>query len=437
LVWANTHASVALGLLIILAYAIGATLKSYFPDFFGDPFPNEKPLPVWATFAAALALSFLNPNGYRVLTYSFTVKKALSALVIQEWQPITAFFNEWGAKGFAFELVVVTLFFIWQFFREAKNRDITILGLIIGVAVLPFAAVRHVGWWPLIIVPPLALLISRIIENHLTSAASLIERISILVLITLLLVGVWRAPRTYFNHDLVPVYAADFIQKTGLQGPFYNFYNQGGYFIWRLWHGTCSGAPYSTSTPLGLAANLFSLRSAVTTAPWREKMIFAQTFRHVATKEDSGTCPGQKVFIDGRSEVYAGEPMQEFIRVAHADPGSWKALVDQKYHLNYFVLPYRPAELGKSLLPLYTRLIKEGWIFVWWDDSAVVFIRPAQANLNIASRYAIRYVGPWTDPGSIPAADRRAAGLEIQALLDRVPQSLVIRDYAFQFLAKP
>jgi hypothetical protein len=392
--WANMHASVVLGLALILCYALGASLKKYAPRFFGMPRAYEKPGIVWAVFVATAAAAFLNPNGYKVLTYSFTVAKSIGQLKIEEWLPITAFFNEWGARAFAVELVLIAGFFVWQFFRHRERRDITTTALVLGVSVLPFIAVRHAGWWPLAVVAPLAGYISKMFvipegqQGYPESSTSIksgsrvkpgmTERAIVVAGIILIVFGIWRVPRTYFNPDMVPVYAVDFIQKENIPGPFYNFYNHGGYFIWRFW-------------------------------------------------------PQEKVFIDGRSEVFAGTPTAEFLKIANDQ--DFDALVNQKYKLNYFVLPYRPEAIEKSLFPLYQRLIKDGWIFVWWDDSAVVFVRSAPQNFALASRYAIRHVGPWTDPATIPATDRRAAAAELEGLLERVPQSVVVRGYTQQFLA--
>lgn len=378
LLWANLHASVILGVAAAAWYAAGAWLKQRRPDIFGSLSGGEDTRTL--SFAALISfiLSFLNPNGWNIWTYNFTVQKTLAVLQVEEWKPLEQFLGELGAKAFAVELGVVAVVFIWLFLTRRDRRDITAVGMVVGTALLPFLSVRHAGWWPLVAAAPLAAL-SRDLSPRLralavgTKAAAAMAFLGVMLLIW----GILRIPHAYYNPDTVPVRAADFIQSSGLQGPMYDYYNFGGYFIWRFW-------------------------------------------------------PREKVFIDGRSEVFAGEPARDFVAIARG--GGWDDLVNGKYHLNYFVLPYRPQELGRSLSRLYVELIKEGWTFVYWDDSAVIFIRPSKENLPIAAKYAIQYVGPWTDPASIPADQSRPAALELQKLMERSPESVIIRDYAARFL---
>lgn len=380
LVWSNMHASVVLGLAVLALYALGAWFKRRSPDSFGGPFPNEKPAPLWGILGFSALMSLVNPNGIHLWTYNFTVQQTLAVLKVEEWQPIENFFaRDWGARAFALEIIFICVMFVWQFVRSRERRDITSLGLVLGVGLMPFISVRHVAWWPLAVIPSLAVVIGALSASwHHRIGNVGAGKIFLGIGIFLLALGIWRIPADYFNQDTVPVHAADFIERAGLKGHFFNFYNHGGYLIWRFW-------------------------------------------------------PREKVFIDGRSEVFAGEPAGEYLAVLRTQ--KWDELVNKKYDFNYFILPYRPENIGLYLFPLYSRLIKDGWIFVYWDDSAVVFVRPSRDNLPIAAKYAIRYVGPWTDPAAIPPAVRHAAASELQGLLDRAPYSVVIRDYTGQFLS--
>ncbi len=379
LLWANMHASVILGLAVLFWYAAAAWLKNRRPEIFGRALPGEEaPRILWLSAGAGFLISFLNPNGYHTLLYSFTVQKALAALRIEEWQPIENYWSGWSSLAFSAELLAIAAFYIWYFARYREKRDLNSLGMVLGAAVLPFIAIRHVGWWPLIAIPPLAEALSAIAPGLWRKLAGRGGPALLAAGLVFAGLGVWRLPSNYYDPEAVPVAAADFIQSQNLPGPFYNHYNFGGYLIWRLW-------------------------------------------------------PREKVFMDGRSEVFAGQPMADYLAIARAE--NWDALVNQKYKLNYFILPYQPADLGRSLSPLYLKLIREGWIFVWWDDTAVIFVRPTAQNLPLAARFAIRYVGPWTDPTAIPPANRRAALTELNNLLNRAPDSLVIRAYTQKVLA--
>jgi len=175
----------------------------------------------------------------------------------------------------------------------------------------------------------------------------------------------------------VPVFAADFIEQNKITGPLFNLYNEGGYLIWRLW-------------------------------------------------------PKERVFIDGRSEVYPREVLDELSIITMTYPG-WRELVDDKYKINYFILPYRgPVEdLYGGLL---TGLIKNNWPMIYWDDSSLIFIRPIPANAKLIEQYGLRHISPLRPPESIPPEEAIPAAKEIESLLQRSPQSQIIKDYAAAFL---
>jgi hypothetical protein len=320
----------------------------------------------------------LNPNIWRIFTYNFTVRATWSALPVDEWRSLTAYLRNGDAQAFAFAIVAVSVLVIWHFFHSSR-KDLFGLGLVLGAAALPFIAIRHIGWWPLLAAPALAMAMADLGAGF-RSALSSRRGTVILVLVgcIFLIAAALRLPRTYYNPDTIPVPAADFLVRERLAGPFFNVYNHGGYLLWRLG-------------------------------------------------------PEEKVFIDGRSEVFAGQPVNDYLRVLRGEGLS--ELVDEKYHLNYFVLPYRPADTARFLAPLYGQLVQKGWALVWWDDAAIVLARPSPANSKVIGSYAIRHVAPWLDPRAIPPAERGAAAAELQSLLDRVPDSKILRIYGEEMLA--
>jgi len=171
----------------------------------------------------------------------------------------------------------------------------------------------------------------------------------------------------------------DFIQQTGLQGPLFNLYNDGGYLLWRLW-------------------------------------------------------PQERVFVDARAEVYQGRPFKELFAIVSNGSDADK-LINNTYRFNYMVLGYHPDSLFQWILPLLKKLAADRWPLVYWDDTVVIFVRPIPANKDIIEKFALWHVNPFRPPKSIPAAESSLAKAEIDLLLERVPESQIVQFYAQQFAA--
>jgi len=129
-----------------------------------------------------------------------------------------------------------------------------------------------------------------------------------------------------------PEKAASFMLKNRIKGPVFNSFNIGAYLIWRLY-------------------------------------------------------PSYKVFVDGRTEVYGKEFMDDF---AHSinDLKRWKGL-DDRYGFNAVILDY-------SSLDLYYYLIKElyedrQWRLIYFGDVVCIFLKDNKINKHLASSYDISF----------------------------------------------
>jgi hypothetical protein len=358
--WANTNASVLLGLVVMLFYAVSEFLKS-----------KKDGSRLSLAFLGALAASLANPNTYHILFYRNDIQEGIRLLRILEWYPITYFIGQNGTKLFLAEMILPVILLLWYFGFQKKHRDLTSLGVVIGIAILPFISFRLVGFWPLAVTPFLAPVFSQAKQRFIAVGFGVIAVVFVM--------RVNRIPTSYYNRLTVPVQAVDFIEQTGLKGPFFNLYNEGGYLLWRLW-------------------------------------------------------PREHVFVDARAEVYEGRPFNELFAIASNSPEADR-LINDTYQFNYMILAYRPESLAQWIFPLVKRLSNEGWPLVYWDDTVVVFVRPVPGNQDIIAKYALWHVNPFRPPESIPAAEARPAKNEIDALLKRVPDSQAVQFYLRQFEA--
>lgn len=381
LVWSNMHASVVLGLATILWYALSSALSGRLPGQFIGPDKPRASRPLWLAFLGSFALALINPSTYHILLYPIYIQTTSQALHVLEWKPILAF---WGTRReialFVYEMLAVGAFLVWWLGVRRMSRNLVLLALVLGISALPFLSIRHAGFWPLTVLLPLAVGLSDWSRNFLNRVSSAGERFGLaaIVCLTFFVVRGIALPAKYYNPRTVPVEAVDFMDQNNVQGPIFNLYNEGGYLIWRLW-------------------------------------------------------PREKVFIDGRSEVYGPEQVQDFLYLATGSSG-WQELLNDKYKVNtVFLSQYPVPRLKESIRPLVESLVQSGWRLVYWDDAALIYLRPDGNNAAIAEKWQIRNVSPFREPESIPSEEVSAVRAELRLLLERFPDSEEVVEYARRF----
>lgn len=330
----------------------------------------------WTIFAVgAGVVALVNPAGYDVLIYAAYVYPALKILPIYEWRSLLVHLG--GVRenvafiGLMFSLAVA----LRSLFR--RSYSFPVLATLV-FALLPLIAIRHVALWATAgMIPLLYLLKEPLRELALRFRYSVPA--AVLAILLLAITGLFALPSEAVHAGRLPVHASNFIEKEGIKGPRFNLYNEGGYLIWRFW-------------------------------------------------------PKDKVFVDGRSEVFAGRPLSELVAIVTDHP-EWKRLVDEKYRINHFLLAYRSASLARSIRPVVERLQAEGWILVFWDDAAVIFLRNVPENEKVIAAYGLRHVSPFRDPKTISREEAQAAGRELERLLEIAPHAETIRSYAAEFLS--
>jgi hypothetical protein len=278
-------------------------------------------------------------------------------------------------------IVAGTIFFIWRLGIRKESRDLAWLGLVLGAAIMPFIASRYLAFWSVFTAAPFAWTLSGVAKPLAARFSSSAKRV-VFAFICIVGIGLiiyrWIVlPRTYVDPTILPVYAAEFLATNGAQGNVFNTYSEGGYLLWRLW-------------------------------------------------------PNIKIAMDGRSEVYLGQPIADYYAILE-NTSSTDFLINQKYNIQYFVLPYEP-DFFTSIASLITYLEGNHWQLVWWDDGAIIFARDDAQNQNMISQYALHYVSPFVDPATISQQNAPAAGRELGQLMERSPASGIVASYADDFL---
>jgi len=209
LLWANCHGGFFLGWLAIAVYAIAAR-------------PVSRALWIWG--GAAIVISGLNPNAYRVVPVLLAYRHSFLTSTLLEWAKPPV----WPPQLFSVLLLLAFAALAWAR-RTGRITDWLLLG---AFAVASFSAARNIvlagffapiviaSYWPW--------------KRALPAAAQLVSAALIAAAIPF---GIVRGQMFQFRPALwkFPAGAADFLLAHHISGPIFNTYEWGGYLIWRLW----------------------------------------------------------------------------------------------------------------------------------------------------------------------------------------------------------
>ena len=377
--WANMHASFLLGLVVITFYAIALRAQMKFPHWFGKARIDARRINYLSVAAlVSWGAAFLNPNTYRIFFYVSYVREVAGILNITEYHSVLSLLGNPIAQTFLVEVVLSGLFLVWHYGVKEEGRDVVALGLFCGVSILPFIAIAYTIFWPFVVIAPLAVAASSILNRGTKKVLwgilfGLFAALGLFSLVTAII----SLPRSPVDDTALPVKAVDFIKQNNIRGPLFNTYDDGGYLIWALW-------------------------------------------------------PQEKVAIDMRSEVFRGRPVQEYLDVMSA-ASDWKQIVDQEYGINYFVLHYWKQSISSGYAPLFEALSNDNFRMVYWDDNAVIMVRATPENENLIKEYGTSYVDPFVLPEDI-STNLSQTEAELKALAARFPGVQDIQYFLARFL---
>lgn len=317
LFWVNQHGSFIVGIGIIAIYLLGILIDSVFSIY--KEAKSIRSIFSKTIFTLAITLiictlvALLNPNGARILLYPFQTIGDPS---------IRQFVQEWAAPDFQertwIPLAVMYLALIG--FSLKSRRSIStinlLLCLVLGYAAL--SAVKHVPLFALVSIPVLAYQMSSVIhipvtefrKNWLSTSFILLVLIGSLIFVTSNVLTLKEKQQAIIQKSL-PVYAVDLIKKNGLDGQLFNSYNWGGYLIWNLY-------------------------------------------------------PEQKVYIDGRCDMYGADFMKHYVNIYFAMDG-WQEALD-KENIKYVLV-----EPNTSLANALRQSSK--WTLIFTDEVSVFYRR--------------------------------------------------------------
>jgi hypothetical protein len=219
-----------------------------------------------------------------------------------------------------------------------KKIDITELALLAGTGFFSFTTLRYVAFFVIAALP---------VAGRIFSESSLLKPFRILIFTVSLFIGIFFTlahidlenikTGGWISNDKFPIAATEFIIENGLKGNMYNFYNWGGYLIWRL-------------------------------APERKVFIDGRGLKQRIRLELS------TLIYNASGEMFEGMP-------------KWKAIL-QAYNIQYIVIPLT-GQRGR-ISRLEDALIQDKhWIPVFQDYNAIIFVKASPVNHDVIRKYSL------------------------------------------------
>jgi len=300
--WANSHGGFAVGFLLWGVYFTSLLVRSALAFLSDKRLPDLRELRRMLLVGILLAVAVcINPAGPGLLAYPFqTVNMGALKDFIQEWQ--SPDFHALSVQPFLW-LLLATIAVIGA---SEKRLALTDFLLLAGFTYLSLLARRNIALFSL--VAPIILtrhadgLLSGLPQLSRTNFGSSVSKrfqgvmnVAILgilglgVVAKLSLVFPLSINSSYFK-DTFPVDAVAYLQHEQPGGRLFNSYNWGGFLIWHL--------------------------------------------------------PEYPVFIDGRTDLYDGDVMEQWVQVMRAQEG-WQAILDR--YDAHIILIEKDAPLVKAL----------------------------------------------------------------------------------------
>lgn len=324
--WVNLHGGFAVGFMVLLLAAAGQVLDGLGrrlglgADPAGPPSGAVRPLDWMVAIGGSLMAVSLNPLGPSMISYPWrTASIGVLRMYIQEWQ--SPDFHSPEVLPF---LVLLIGAFAVMAVSPRRPRGYELLWMA-GFGALGMVAARNIALFAVVAAPVLSrhaaaalrqLRFERARGRELSPALS--RTLNWILFSLVFLAAALKAIRPLSNsfneatlRSIVPVAAGEYILERRPAGPLFNSYNWGGYVVWGLY-------------------------------------------------------PHYLSFVDGRTDLFGDEILEQYLLAWRADPG-WED-VFERWGIHLALIEVRA--------PLARALEAAGWESVYHDDLAVVLVSP-------------------------------------------------------------
>lgn len=366
LLWVNMHGYFLIGILVILIYSIAETLKKKFKLPFEwnkkNALSDVEYRRLLCVGLLIIAASFINPNSWKGFMYpfttlfSFTGESSIFFKHIFELKPLIVKHRIFLPYLVIPWLKIVIAVSVLSFLMNFKKLDIGNFVIYIIFLIMALKTNRNLAIFSIV---AYATMILNFNDIHTVSrkfikfkhAEQFLKGFLSIIFIIFMSTSACRNltdeyysfekrkfKRFYFGISSIshPEKAVDFIEKNRIKGNILNDFSSGAYLIWRLF-------------------------------------------------------PEKKVFIDGRTELYG----PEFFKLYKKAFNNKKALkeVTKKYDINCILVTYvSNLRIPGSVLKFLNE--GKGWVLVYVDNSASVFIKNTNENKVIIEKFDVSKSAP-------------------------------------------
>lgn len=332
-VWANLHGGFIFGLALVGAFAIGQSCAELWERLAGNPAAQPaQSARLWKVLALCVAACLLNPNGVQGLIYPFSyLGDNASTRYIAEW--VSPDFHKF--QYHFFEALLLLLIVGATLTPRGARRGIRVpaatqLLLLLAFTHLALDSVRNINLFSAIVAPFIAAYLSlawrerggrdahALRPGPAVTRGKALMNLGLAAFIALAVLAV-RAPDLSAARNasaqarLFPAGAVAYMTRHHLSGRLLNSYDWGGYLIWSMY-------------------------------------------------------PRQRVYVDGRPDMYGDRFVDDFIHTWQAQPG-WQATLQRRGVRLVLVEP--TSGLGHALSTAH------GWRLAYHDSVSVLYERTA------------------------------------------------------------
>ena len=363
ILWINLHAGAVIGIVLCFIFLIGELSR------------KKHVLSLAIVSIAVVFAIFINPNTYKILIYPFQLTQSSLIKNVSEW--LSPFSPQLKYAFFKPYLLVFFIIAPVSFIVNFKKLHVTDIILFIVFTYLALGAHRYrvflgIALFPVILINLKSL--SKYLEKKKAFASVCNLLLILFILYSSVLVVLnktsysLRGERVFgigIQAHKYPEQAAEFINATQLKGNIFNSHAFGGYLIWKCF-------------------------------------------------------PEHKVFIDGRLLLHGEKLLKEYNSIESWDPNAEKLL--DKYQITGMLLTY-PSEAVKDISIHRFLYENPDWKLVFWDGISILYLKNAEENFEIISKYEYRFAHPAYIYTSRGKENYSEVISEIKRSLDLVPNN--------------
>jgi len=357
IIWSNLHGGSLTGIILIYAYLAGELISWKFKLPFQQnekyTIKGKKYYILLAVGGLCLFSGLVNPNGLTGALYPFLTLTELNQSgyqevimkYIAELQPPISLHTLFKIQPYPYYKLLILLS-LGTFILNYKRLNVTRFITYTIFLIFSLLANRNIPTFVLLATPISIFNLNHIdirkviiLSPKIKQLLLLLSQISILIIIVTCIIKA-TAPQYLFRNKIIrnfgfgiihpkyPESAIDFIQSNNISGNFFNTYESGGYLIWRMF-------------------------------------------------------PQEKVFIDGRTEVYGPQFYQRYVRL-FANPDKFNAISDE-FNINLILLTRIYTATDPFLNYIYQN---KQWKLIYFDEISALFIKNSPDNQKIIKKYS-------------------------------------------------